>query len=438
MPNNLLIIQPSHFRSRSDSTIVRIRKRKVVPLTLPYLAALTPAHWNVKIADEQLDGIDFQTPCDLVAITVWTINSLRAYSIADQFRERGTPVIMGGPHVFFHSDEAAEHCDAVGIGEGETIWPEMLADAEFGRLKKFYRADSPPDLRGLPFPRYGLLDMGRFGWFKTFSIQSSRGCPFRCDFCSERFYLGDQYRFRPTSEIVEEIKTTGAHYLLFADSNFGASIDHAMELMEALIPLKLRWSALWSARLCANSKFMNLAKRSGLLHVNIGLESINPETLGELNKKINLLNYDKIFRQMNRMDISYSLNFIFGSDSDGEDIFRSTFTFLIANRVPVAYFNLLTPHKGSVLYDRLKGEGRILDIDGIGRWPGMTCRISPLNFSPEELVRNIRELHRKFYGFWSMLDRLPVPLTKSAIISWAMNLTERKSFRTGSENFSDL
>lgn len=438
MAKKLLIIQPSHYRSRSDPTVIRSRKRKVVPLTLPYLAALTPADWEVKLMDEQLDGVDFNAACDLAAITVWTINSLRAYDIADRFRDRGIPVIMGGPHIFFHTAEAAGHCDSMGIGEGEGIWREMLADAESGRLKKIYRSGFLQDLAGLPLPRYDLLDMKRFGIFKTFSVQSSRGCPFKCEFCSERFYLGEHYRFRPVPEVIGEIRSSGAGNVLFADSNFGGNTGHAMDLMEAMVPLKIRWSALWPARLCGNREFLDLARRSGVLHVNIGLESVNPETLGEMNKKMNVMDWDGIFREMGKRGISYSLNFIFGSDSDTEGVFAATRSFLMRNRVPAAYFYILTPHKGSQLYERLESEGRIIDIDGLGRWPGATCRIRPLHFTPEGLVQNIKGLHRDFYSLKSMLARLPPPFSKSALASWMINMAERKSFRTGAENFSDL
>jgi radical SAM superfamily enzyme YgiQ (UPF0313 family) len=438
MAKKLLIIQPSHYRNRYDPTVVRIPKKKVVPLTLPYLAALTPEDWDVKLVDEQLDGIDFETPADLVAITVWTINSLRAYAIADRFRQKGLPVIMGGPHMSFHSEEAAEFCDAVGVGEGEIIWQQMLADVETGCLKKIYRADCLSELRGLPLPRYNLLDMGKYGLFKTFSVQSSRGCPFKCEFCSERLYLGEQYRFRPIAEVVEEIRSCGARNILFADSNFAGKIDHSMELMEAIMPMNLRWSALWSIRLCTNKEFLSLAQRSGLLHVNIGLESINPDTLEEMNKRMNLVDQEGILQDLRKRGISYSLNFIFGSDSEKEDIFKATLSFLLRNKVPAAYLNILTPHKGSSLYERLKSENRIIDIDGIGRWPGITCHVKLPNFSPAELVQHVKDLHRKFYSYGSMLARLPLPLTGAAIASWIINLTEKKSFQTGAENFSEF
>ncbi|NLT33520.1 MAG: radical SAM protein [Acidobacteria bacterium] len=436
----ILVIQPTHYKGPSDRRLHRTRKRSVVNLTLPYLAALTPAEWEVTLVDEQLDEVDFAAAVDLVALTCWTMNSLRAYEIAGRFRERGIPVIMGGPHTFFHAEEASEHCDAVGLGEGESIWPLMLADAAAGRLKKFYRADSLHDLARLPFPRYDLIDLGRYDLFKTYSVQSSRGCPFRCEFCSERMYLGDQYRTRPAGEVVEEIRHTRSKDILFADSNFAGNLPRAMELMEALIPLKVRWSALWSAHLCKNDEFMDLARRSGLLHLNIGMESIDPKTLASMNKKANKVEeYAQILAGLRKRGISYSLNFIFGWDTETESVFAATLKFLMDYKVPAAYFNILTPDKGTPLYDRMLAEGRILDIDAMGRWPGDRCYIRPAHFTPEELERGVRDMYVKFYTYGSMLRRLPPPVTARNIASWVINVSQRKMARAeGMESFDDF
>jgi radical SAM superfamily enzyme YgiQ (UPF0313 family) len=374
----LIIIGPSHYRSKVDRTVFKVRRRPVVALTLPYLAALTPPGWDISLIDEQLGDINFDAPADLVAITTCTLTSLRSYAIADEFRKRRVPVIMGGPHAYFHSVEAAQHCDAVGLGEGELIWPRMLADAAAGRLQKVYQAEPLADLSGLPLPCYNLLHLRHYGPFKTYTVISSRGCPFRCDFCSERLLFGEEYRCRPIPEVITEIKHCRSRNIFFGDSNFGGKRAHAMELMEAMIPLKLRWSALWSSYLCNDREFMDLAQRSGLLHVNIGIESINPQTLESMNKRFNKVNrYDEMVANLRRRGLSYSLNFIFGWDGERMDVFRATLNFLRRHKVPAAYFNILTPDKGTPLYERLKSEGRILNIAEIGRWPGQTCYIKP-------------------------------------------------------------
>jgi len=427
MRHRLLIIQPSYYRSKTDRTVFRTRRRSVVNLTLPYLAALTPTHWEIRLLDEQLQPIDFDYPADLVAITTCTLNSLRAYDIAAEFRQRGVPMIMGGPHTFFHAEEAGEHCSAVGVGEAESIWPQMIEDARQGRLKGLYRADRLPSLAGLRLPRYDLLNLRSYGPFKTFVVVSSRGCPFRCEFCSERFLLGDGYRCRPVPEVIQEITHCGSRNILFGDSNFGGKRSHAMELMEALIPLKVRWSALWSAYLCNDTQFMDLAQRSGLLHVNIGIESLNSNTLEGMNKRFNKPHrYAEMLADLRRRGISYSLNFIFGWDGETESAFRATLKFLQDHKVPVAYFNILTPVKGTPLYDRFQNEGRILNIQEIDRWPGQICYIKPLYGTSATLESNIQRMYRDFYSLPSIVSRLPMPLTKASVASWVINFFQRR------------
>jgi radical SAM superfamily enzyme YgiQ (UPF0313 family) len=429
----LQIIQPTHYRSPSNRSLHKTKKRSVVNLILPYLAALAPKEWDVQLVDEQLSDVDFNAPVDVVAITAWTMNSLRAYDIADRFRKRGVQVLMGGPHTFFHEEEAAEHCDAVGKGEGETIWPLMLADAASGRLRKFYRATGPHSLENLPLPRYELVDPRPYGRFRTYSVQSSRGCPFKCEFCSERLYLGDTYRYRPTKDVIEEIRFTRAKNILFADSNFAGNVPHTMELMEALIPLRVRWSALWSAHHCGNDRFMDLAKRSGLLHVNIGMESIEAKTLISMNKRTNKVDeYKQILNGLKKRGISYSLNFIFGWDTETQDVFEATLAFLKEHKVPAAYFNILTPDKGTPLYDRMKEENRIINIGDMGRWPGDKCYIKPKNFTPETLEKRVHEMYVRFYSLRSMLERLPLPTTMANIASWIVNFEQRSVLRAGS------
>lgn len=430
----VMIIQPTYYTNGTNGSgpsLYKTRRRTLVGLTLPYLAALTPKEWEVALVDEQVMDVDFDAPVDLVAITTWTINSFRAYDIARRFRERGVPVIMGGPHTFFHAEEAIEHCDAVAIGEGEEIWPGVLQDAANNRLQKIYRAPKQHHLKGLPIPRYDLMKLHGNGVKRTYSVQSSRGCPFKCEFCSERFYIGDRYRYRPTQDIVDEIKEIKAKNIFFADSMFAGKKEHSMQLMEALIPLNIRWSTLWTTYLCRDETFMDLAKRSGLLHVNMGMESISQETLASMNKNFNKVHqYDEILDNLRKRGISYSLNFVFGWDGETPDVFQATREFLEQHRVPVAYFYILTPHKGTPLYERMKGEGRILDETHMRRTPGISCDIKPLYCSPEELEENVQSLYDQFYSLPSIFRRLPLPVTKSHVASWILNFSARRMRRS--------
>jgi hypothetical protein len=408
--NKILIIQPSHYVSKNDRTVFKSRMRALVPLTLPYLAALTPKDWDVTLVDEQLQDIDFNAKPDLVAITSWTVHSIRGYDVARKFRDQGIPVIMGGPHVWFHPEEASKHCDAIGIGEGEPIWAKMLEDAAAGQLQKVYQAPQMKSISDLPLPRWDMLDLRKYGPFKTFSLMSSRGCPMQCEFCSERLYLGGGFRVRPVEDVIADIKHTGSKNVFFGDSDFGGKRAHAMALMEAMIPLKLRWSALWTSFLCYDDEYMDIAQRSGLLHVNMGIESISPETLKGMNKKFNKVEkYSEMLANLRRRGISYSLNFIFGWDTEQQGV-----------------FNILCPEKGTMFFEKMKADDRILRLEDIGRFPGEFCHIKPKNFSAEEIEKNVQDMYLKFYSWKSMLKRLPPPVTQSNIASWVVNISQRK------------
>jgi radical SAM superfamily enzyme YgiQ (UPF0313 family) len=427
MASRLLIIQPSYYRSPDERTPVRVRRRQLVPLVLPYLAALTPPGWEVTLLDEMLQPVDFDAPVDLVAITTWTLNAHRTYDLAREFRRRGRKVIMGGPHIYWDFQEAQEHADAVGVGEAEALWRTMLEDAEAGRLKPLYHAPQLKDLSNFPSPRYDLLDLRRYGLIKTFAVQATRGCPLACEFCSERLYLGGGFRVRPVQDVVEEIKRLPSRIVFFAESNFGIKRRHAMELMEALIPLRLRWSTLWSMNLCYDKEFLDLAQRSGLLHVNIGMESIDSQTIASMRKGQNKTDrYHAVLCDLRRRGVSFSLNFIFGWDTETREVFPNTLRFLEQEKVPVAYFNLLTPNKGTSLYDRMRQQDRIINEAEIGRWPGEPCHIKPLYCSPRELEEDVQSIHRRFYSLPSLFRRLPMPLNTSAIASWTLNLSQRR------------
>ncbi len=437
MSLNLTIIQPSFYASKTSTKVFKTKRRAVVPLALPYLAALTPPEWKVTLIDEQVQDIDFDCPADVVAITTWTLHSLRAYDIAAEFRRRGVKVIMGGPHVFFYPEEAAENCDAIGVGEAEPVWAQMLADAAAGRLKKEYRAKplSQEQLSGLPKPRYDAIDMSLYGPFRTYTLQSSRGCPLVCDFCSERLYLSTRFRWRPHEEVVDDVLHTGSKNIFFGESNFGGKRGRAMELMEALVPLKIRWSTLWTSNFCNDDEFLDLACKSGLLHVNIGIESIDAETISNMHKGVNKTSlYAEMFQKMRKRGISFSLNFIFGWDNENHTVFDSTLKFLEKHRVPAAYFNVLTPTPGTSLYAKLKAEDRIINEEDMGRWPGQLCHVKLDWCTPVELEQNVQRMYREFYTFSSMARRLPLPTSKAAIANWVVNWGERRMARSATGN----
>jgi len=424
----LLITQATGYRYRGLRTPYKLRKRKLVGAVIPYLAALAPKEWKITLVDDATEELDLNADVDVVAITLRTVTSFRGYEIADNFRRRGIPVLMGGPHTTFHAEEVAEHADAVCIGEAEEIFPRMLADAAAGRLQKFYRRDQAACLQGMPAPRWDLLNPKKYVFYRPFVIQYSRGCPYVCDFCAERRLNGDfGYRCRPAAEVVEEIKKCGSRHIFFAASQFAGDPDRAMELMESLVPLRIRWSTLFSAHYCLDERFLNLAQRSGLLHVNMGIESINQQTLKAMHKGFNKASeYSQVIRNVTKRDISYSLNFVFGDDADDESVFDATLDFLGEHKAQTAYFNILVPLRGTSVHQKFKEEGRLIDEENMERWPGLSCHFQPLRFSPEELVRRIMKIRRDFYSTTSAIRRLPVPYKESHLASWNLHFLQRK------------
>jgi radical SAM superfamily enzyme YgiQ (UPF0313 family) len=427
----ILLIQPTLLASRDRPVPFRIRKRKIIGAVLPYLAALVPPDWDVLLHDDAIEEPDYEARVDAVGLTVRTVTSFRAYQIADTFRKRGVPVIMGGPHATFHAEEMLEHADAVCVGEAEEVFPRMLRDLEAGRLAPIYRRDTPANLRGLPTPRWDLLKKGNYAFYSPVVIQHSRGCPYACDFCAERRLNGDfGYRFRPVEDIVREIELSGKSHVFFAASQFVGNRVYTRALLEALIPLRIRWSALFSAHFCLDEAFLDLAKRSGLLHVNMGVESINEKTLKAMNKTFNHVHdYVRVIRNLKKRGISFSFNFVIGADEDDPSVFGAIYDFLTEHRVDAAYFNVMAPLRGTPLYARLKAEGRLIDEANMDRWPGVHCHFVPKNFTPEALVAGVKELQRRFYSARSMARRLPLPLSEAALASWQINLLERRVAR---------
>jgi radical SAM superfamily enzyme YgiQ (UPF0313 family) len=432
----LHIVQPTHYTDRASKRLFSIKKLSVSPLSLPYLAALVPDWVKLELIDERTGGLDMSLPCDCVFMTIWTLNSIRAYELADRYRDRGIKVVMGGPHCYFHGEEALQHADAIAIGEGENLIPEIISDLSGGRLRRVYHSSHPHDLVGLPLPRRDMIRRHNLKRFHAVAVQTSRGCPNACEFCSERMYLGSQYRMRPVDEVIEEIRAAQTRQILFVDSTLAGSKSRTENLMEKLIPFKLRWSALWTADRVLDREFMELAKRSGLLHINLGIESIKQETLDGMNKRTTKASrLSEVVKILRNMDISFSFNLIFGSDTDTLDDFGVTLKFLMDHKVHAAFFNPLSPHKGTRMYADLLSQGRIIDPENLNRWPGLKASVTPKNYNTEELEEAIRDIHKQFYSWRSILGRLPLPLSDSAIASWVVNVSQRKLIKGNIEDF---
>ena len=366
------------------------------------LAALTPDNIDVAVSDENVERIDFDGQYDLVGITAMTPSALRAYEVAAAFRERGKTVVLGGFHPSFMPDEAVQHCDSVVIGEAEGIWPRLLGDFAAGRLQKLYRQEAFSDLRGQPIPRRDLFRRGVYKLPST--IETGRGCPFACNFCSVTTFHGKKYRFRPVEEVITEVETLRGKLMFIVDDNVIGSPAHAKELFRALIPCDKRWIGQASLNLGRDPELLDLAARSGCIGLFMGFESLSPESLAEAGKTHNSVQrYEEDVKRIRDRGISIHGAFIFGFDHDDEGVFDRTIDFVRKNRLDSASFSTLTPFPGTPTYRKLDSEGRLVTRDW-SRYGGAV--FTPRLMSREALDAGCRRAWRECYSWKSVLGRL--------------------------------
>jgi len=406
----ILLVQPT--TCYPDQRPLRSRTRWLLGMTLPYLAGLTPRGIQVELADDRLGPIPYHRAYDLVGITATCATALRAYEIAAEFRRRGVPVVMGGFHVSLHPEEAQSHCDAVVVGEAESVWSQVLEDARQRRLKPRYQSPEFHDLVGLPRPRLELVDLRRYR-VKVIPAQTTRGCPYHCSFCEVPIVYGHTYRRRPLGEVLAELQAnmrlTGLRKLYFIDDNLTGHRDYARELFKALIPLKVRWSCLWTINTSRDEELLDLARESGCFHVNIGIENVCQESLSSIDKLQNQAKeYEWLLGRLRERGIFYSLNFMFGLDGDHRELFDETLAFLERVRAPMAFFNVATPRRGTPMWEQLHQEGRVHNPEA-ERYLGMVCNFLPRHLTPEECEEGVWRCFREFYSLSSIARRLLWP-----------------------------
>jgi radical SAM superfamily enzyme YgiQ (UPF0313 family) len=421
----LLLINPT--RLVEDGRLYHSSRRWLIGITLPYLAALTPPGWEVHLVDECFTPLDLDEPCDLVGISFMSHHAPRAYQIADEFRARGVPVVMGGFHASAIPQEALTHCDAVVVGEAEQVWASLLEDVRAKHLRPIYQATTLHDMKGLPTPRYELLDLDRYRMPAVehfLPVQTSRGCPFNCRFCEVTRLYGNTYRFRPVEEVVHEIERVGWQSVYFVDDNIAANRRRARELFKALKPLKIKWTGLINMFTGKDVELLDLMVESGCQHVNIGLESINSASLAEMNKPINQVqDYSLILRNLRNRGLFFSVNLVLGLDSDTLESLEETVAFLQQEKVPMAFMFILTPRVGTALREDLEKEGRLLHNDWT-QYAGWNCVYQPVGLTPEELEAAFWHTYQKFYSPLSIIQRL-VPTfldPKNWLVALASNL----------------
>ena len=401
----LLLIQPSQIIN--GGKVYKAKKIMFPRLSLPLLASLTPPEIQVEIIDEYFEEIPLDTRADLIGISFMTPHAPRAYQIGDEFKKRGKKIVMGGIHASALPDEALKHSDAVVVGEAEGIWPQVLDDFKKGEMKKIYQSAKFPSLENLPIPRYDLLKEERYRLFNiNFPIHAGRGCPFKCEFCSVTKFFGNQYRWRPVSEVIREIQQTQRKKIFFIDDNIVGQRSYARELFKALIPLKLRWGGQAPLNLAKDDELLHLAADSGCGMLYVGIESISKLNLPAYGKS--LFKTEEISEYLMKIHghgILVRASIIFGMDDDDPDVFHKTVKFLIEQKVAYAEFFILTPMPATELRRKLEEKGRIINYNW-SNYDGLHVVFRPMKMGIETLEKGLWDAYKEFYSIPNILKRL--------------------------------
>lgn len=420
--------------SNEDSTYIK-------PLWAATLAAHTPPDVEVTFRDDGLDPIDLAVDLDretrapdLVGISVNSKTAARAYAIADAYRARGTKVILGGIHVTALPEEGLLHADAVLSGEAEGLWGEVIDDLKAGKLgrvkslmrRNIYKAAEMPQLENLPRPRRDLFRSVKYVPFDV--VQTTRGCPFPCEFCSVSTYNGTTFRFRPVREVITELEEDVGPRVLFGDDNVMIHTKYSHELFEAMVPLKKSWVGQASLAALHRVDNIEVMARSGCRALFIGFESVDDATVRGNGKRQNKpTKYRDVVRKLSDHGIAVWGSFVFGFDEDRGDSFDKTVDFCVEAKVTMALFAILTPYPGTKLYKRLGEEGRLtrdrwwLDADHDKLHPFY----KPAQMSGDQLKAGWVRAWRQLYSYPNIARRFDPGFDHSWIQNvafWPINL----------------
>jgi radical SAM superfamily enzyme YgiQ (UPF0313 family) len=366
----LMLINPHPPGNRGEEDLKVIVQ---MPLNLAYIAALTPPDWEVDVIDEtQEPAIDgdgnLLFDADLVGITSLTYQAPRTYEIAKAARKAGIKVVLGGPHPSTDTDEAVERSDAVVKGEAELIWGRLLDDFQKGTLRSLYEGGLP-DLAALRDIRPDREMLTRKYGYRYSSIITTKGCPWRCDFCSVPIFQGRQYRERPVADVLDEMESISYRGLMLAEDNFfGYSPKanaRARQLFKGMVErgIKKDWFGFTQFSTGLDLEALEYMSKSGGLGMLIGIESTDAQILRRLRKgpnlKIGISNYQRAIDNIHANGMIVWGSMIFGADGEGSDVFKRTVDFVLESGIDVMTFGFLTAMPRTRLFSELQKQGRL-------------------------------------------------------------------------------
>lgn len=370
-------------------------------LSLEQIAALTPPEHDVTILNEKIQTIDYTHPYDLVGLTLMTCTANRGYTIADTFRARRVPVVLGGWHPSALPQEAKSHADAVVIGEAELVWGLLLKDLQQGALKPYYQADRLVTGDEIPAPRrIGLRS------YVPASIQATRGCPTHCWFCCQHVIEGDHFRPRRVNAVIDEISTIPDKMLHFVDSSFTINPTYSKDLFKAMKPLGKKFECYGNInRLAKDTDLLRIAADAGCIRWIVGIESILQETIDSMKKGTNKVKeYKTAIKKVKEYGMMIIGLFMFGFDTETPDIFDKTYQTICQWDLDCAQFNILTPHPGTNIYQEFEQQGRILTKDW-SKYDVEHVVFLPKHMSQLDLLQGIRRTTSRYLSIPDIMRR---------------------------------
>jgi radical SAM superfamily enzyme YgiQ (UPF0313 family) len=421
----ILLISPERQRKKEEAFLFRLGF-----LNLPYVAAVTPPDAEVKIVDEAFEKVDFEEKADLVGITAQTPAAPRAYQIADEFRKRGVPVVMGGVHASMLPEEALQHVDSVVVGEAEKVWPVLIEDFRKGQLKQIYRGDGFINPSDLPFPRRELLNGHSYLPLKL--LETTRGCPHHCDFCGVSKFFGYRYRSRSLREVDRELATLfqkgrvmsslpkkvltlfsrdlpyflKKRLLYIIDSNIAGDKRFALDLASLLKEYDLLWYGHAPVSIAFDQKLLQGFSRSGCIAINVGFESFSVKNLKLMGKGFNQPpHYAEAVKRIHDRGIGIMGTFIVGLDDDDPGVFRRIIDFCLESKLDWALTFIMAPYPGTESFKRLEKEGRIFCRDW-EKYDSLNVVYQPLLMSADDLEKGMRRIWKEVFSLPSIYKRI--------------------------------
>ena len=424
---NVKLIQPRMIKRPMDTDL---KLHMAPPLGLLTVAAVLRDSHSVTVENENIMPVHLDDSPDIVGLSI-TVDVLpRAIEIAKAYRKRGIPVVAGGIHITTAADTVPEDAfDALCIGAAEGTWPDIMRDLERGTLKKRYRCAGRLRPEDIVSPAYDMIAAQPYLYCNV--VHTSRGCPFQCDFC---YNSGREHQYvnRPIEDVLKDIRATGQRHILFIDDNFVGNRAWTMEFLKTIRPMKLMWNAAASINVAWDSELLDLMRDSGCRSLFIGFESIDPCSIGSVHKNQNRTSdYERAVNEIHSRGIMINASFVFGLDGDTPATFPATLDWIVKNRIETVTSHILTPYPGTVLYERMKAENRLL-TDDLSKYNTANVVFKPKQLTPDELYRGYLWMYKQIYSLKNIIRRRPAARSQRATY-WLFNLLYRKYGR-----FTDL